>query len=309
MFADAGGGDEVERAGPEPVGGPGERTDRADLHGVTAEVGVERLAGGDADLLQGAAFEQFDERVAGDLVGEPGAAGAQHAAFAVEQHLGREVDRFREGALDVGEAGLGATVGHGLVLQRAFPALVADRAVQWVIDQQQFHHTLLGVVCRLRGVLGAHHHAVGDGDGAAGHRLALALDLHQALAAGAHGLEQGMVAEPGNLHADQLGGANHQGALGNRQRGVVDGDGHQLGAGAGLGCLCHAPTPLSASRRKLARLGRHACDFVSARGGRGTGSVMRRPPWGRRAWRRTGRTGRVRRGVPRTRRGSTAARR
>ena len=58
-------------------------------------------------------------------------------------------DRLREGALDVLEAGLGAAVGHRLVLQRAFAALVADRAVQRVVDQQQLHHAVLRLVGRL----------------------------------------------------------------------------------------------------------------------------------------------------------------
>ena len=45
-------------------------------------------------------------------------------------------------------------------------------------------------------------------------RLALALDLDQALPAGADRVEQRVVAEPRDLDADQLGGANHQRALG-----------------------------------------------------------------------------------------------
>ena len=118
-----------------------------------------------------------------------------------------------------------AAVGHRLVLQRAFAALVADRAVQRVVDQQQLHHAVLGLVGGLRGVLGAHHHALGDGDGAAGHRLALALDLDQALPARADRVEQRVVAEPRDLHAQQFGGANHQRALGNRHLDVVDDDG------------------------------------------------------------------------------------
>ena len=31
-------------------------------------------------------------------------------------------------------------VGHGLVLQVAFAALVADRAIERMVDQQEFHH-------------------------------------------------------------------------------------------------------------------------------------------------------------------------
>ena len=46
----------------------------------------------------------------------------------------------------LGEAGLAATVGHGLVLQGALAALVADRAVQRVVDEQQLHHPVLGLL-------------------------------------------------------------------------------------------------------------------------------------------------------------------
>src|SRR5262249_49725144 len=93
VLADARRGGKVERAGPEPVLLTGERADRADLHRVAGEVGVERLTRGDADLLVGRALHQVDELVAGDLLREPGAALAQHAALPVEQHLGRDVDR------------------------------------------------------------------------------------------------------------------------------------------------------------------------------------------------------------------------
>ena len=58
----------------------------------------------DADLLQRAALQQLDERVAGDLLGEPGAAVAQHAPLAVEQHLRGDVDRLGERPLDLVEA-------------------------------------------------------------------------------------------------------------------------------------------------------------------------------------------------------------
>jgi hypothetical protein len=81
VLAHARAGHQVEGPGPEPVGGAGEGADRADLHGVAAEVGVEGLARGDADLLQRAAFQQRDERVAGDLVGE----GSVHRAHSTQR--------------------------------------------------------------------------------------------------------------------------------------------------------------------------------------------------------------------------------
>src|SRR5207253_6488920 len=65
---------QVERPGAESVGGAGERADRADLRGVAREVGLERLVLVDRHLLERAALEQLDERVAGDLRGEAGAA-------------------------------------------------------------------------------------------------------------------------------------------------------------------------------------------------------------------------------------------
>src|SRR5262249_10895058 len=163
--ARAGRGDEVERAGTEPVLGTRQRADRADLDGVAGEVRVElhisgarrglvredlaarvgRLVDGvvpggalegrvpvDADLLGRGALHQVDELVAGDLLGEPRTALAQHAALAVEQHLRGDRDRLGELTLLLVEAGVGAAGRHRLVLQRALAALVAHRAVQRV---------------------------------------------------------------------------------------------------------------------------------------------------------------------------------
>ena len=87
-------GDQVEGPRAEAVRRGGQRADRADLDGVAGEVALERLLLVDPDLLEGAALDQRDERVAGDLLGEAGAARAQHAALAVEQHLRGDVDRL-----------------------------------------------------------------------------------------------------------------------------------------------------------------------------------------------------------------------
>ena len=214
--------------------------------------------------------------------GEPGAAGAQHAALAVQQHLGGDVDRLGERALDVLEPGLAAAVGHRLVLQRALAALVADRAVQRVVDQQQLHHALLRLVGDRGGELGPDHHAVGDGGGAGRQRLALALDLDQALPAGAHRVEQRVVAEPRDLDADQLGGADHQRALGHPDLDAVDGQVDQSSRSRRLG----------AWRRSVTVIGSFAPAPCAVDG--------------RTASRRPGRTGSRRaRGARRTRRGRT----
>ena len=67
--------DQVERPRLEAVARSGERTHRADLHDVGGEVGLEGLVGVDRDLLQRAALEELDERVAGDLQRRNGCSG------------------------------------------------------------------------------------------------------------------------------------------------------------------------------------------------------------------------------------------
>lgn len=139
----------------------------------------------------------------GDLLGEPGAAGALDAPLPVEQHLAGQRERLRPGPLGLGEPRLAAPVGHRLVLQRALAALVADRAVQRVVDEQELHDAVLGLVGHRRGELGLDDHARHHGGGAGRLRLRHPAavpgvgDLHQALPAGADRFEQRMLAEPG----------------------------------------------------------------------------------------------------------------
>ena len=158
----AGGLDLIEVPGPggEAVGRRGERADRADLHRVAAEVGREGLGGEGRDLDLLAAAGEVDLRLAGHLGGEAGAARALDAALAVEQHEVRDGDGLLEVALLLDEAALARAVGQRLVLQRALAALVAHRAVERVVGQQELEHPVLGLLDLLRG--GVDHHAVAD---------------------------------------------------------------------------------------------------------------------------------------------------
>ena len=249
VLAHPAGRDQVEGARPEPVRRSGERAHRADLDGVAGEVGVERVAIGGADHLVRPALDKLDERVAGDLLREPRAAGAGDAAFPVQQHLRGDRHRLVERPLLLGEPALALAGGHGLVLQRALTALVTHRAVQRVVHQQQLHDATLGLLRHGRAELGAHHHALGAHGGARGQRLALAFHVDQALAAGADRVEQRMVAEPGDLDAEQLGGPDHQRALGHGDLEAVDRDGHGVngrGRAGPAGCLHGHRLPASA---------------------------------------------------------------
>src|SRR5205807_7452607 len=132
-----------------------------------------------------AAADGAELRHAGDLGHEPDAARAVDAAI----HDGLDQDPhilvFDRALVLLESAGIDA-VGHGLILQVALPALVADRAVERMIDQQEFHHPF----ARL-----AHHRrlgedlrrlalrpgpAIADAPRARRHRLGRALELDQA---------------------------------------------------------------------------------------------------------------------------------
>jgi hypothetical protein len=77
---------------------------------------------------------------------EAGAARALDAALAVEQDQLADLDGLDEVALLLDEAGLARAVSQGLVLQRALAALVADRAVERVVGQQELEHAVLGLL-------------------------------------------------------------------------------------------------------------------------------------------------------------------
>src|SRR5262245_45960548 len=63
------------------------------------------------------------------------------------------------------------------VLQLALAALVADRAVERVVDEQELHDALLGGHGLIG--MGVDFHAVGDGSRARRQRLGRLLHMHQ----------------------------------------------------------------------------------------------------------------------------------
>jgi hypothetical protein len=99
------------------------------------------------------AADEVDERVAGDLVGEAGAAGALDAAFSIEGHEGVERDGLGPVALLLDEPALAGAEGEGLVLQGALAAPVAHRAVERMVDQKELEDAVLRLF-----------HLVGGGD-------------------------------------------------------------------------------------------------------------------------------------------------
>ena len=106
-----------------------------------------------------------------------------------------------------------AAITHSQVLQLALTALVANRAIERVVDQQKLHDRLLG---RNRLVaLGAHDHALRHGRGAGGHGLGGFFNLDQAHAAVGRNREFLVVAEMGDVGAGFFSGMHDHAAFGN----------------------------------------------------------------------------------------------
>src|SRR4029077_19106297 len=97
---------------------------------------------------------------------------------------------------------LTGAVGERLVLKRAFPAAVADRTVERVVEQQELEVRDLRLAYLRARVLGGHDHPGRDRDGARRRELGLALDLHVALAARARRRQVRVIAKARDLHAD-----------------------------------------------------------------------------------------------------------
>ncbi len=220
---------EVPGPGLEPVRLGGQRAHRADLHGVAAEVARERFVGERVDLGLIAAVDEMDQRVAGDLFREPGAAVAQDAALAVEEDVVVDRDGLFEVALLFDEAGLAGPIGHRLILERALAALVADRAIEGMVDEQELEDAVLGLLGDVG--LGVDHHVVADGQHATGlqRRTATGVDLDDAHPAHTDRLHPRVVAESGDVDPGVL-------ACVDQQRTRLGGDGLAVDRhGDGLG--------------------------------------------------------------------------
>ncbi len=202
--------DRVDRFGIVPgprleaVVARGDRADRADVHQVAGQQRVDALLLERRDLAAVPAIDDVDLRVGVDLAHEPHAPRAEDAAVAVQHQRRPEVDvgphalavehppRKLHPALVRPEA-------VGEILQRTLAALVADRAVERMVDQQELEHAgaRLDHVGRLR----RHDHALGDRRRAGRLQLRHLLDLDDADAAGAVDAEAGVIAVVRDLDA------------------------------------------------------------------------------------------------------------
>ena len=157
-----------------------ERADRTQVDDVARQLVVDALLDVGADLAVLATVVGAEFLHARDVLPEAHAARAVDAA----RHVGGDewTDVLvLDHALALVVARNVAAIAHGQILQLAFAALIADRAVERMIDQQEFHHRLL----RSDGLRGTRvdDHALGHRRGAGGQRLRRLLHLDETHAA------------------------------------------------------------------------------------------------------------------------------
>src|SRR5690606_24665308 len=159
---------ELPRPRREGVRLRGQRPNRAEIVDVAGKLAVERLfeVGDNLHILAAInRAELFDPR---NLARKADAAGAVDAA-GHDRLDQRPHVFFRHGALVLEKAAVARAVGHRLVLQVALAALIADRTVERMVDQQELHRAFTAFAYFLG--VGVNNHTIARRHGAGGDQL------------------------------------------------------------------------------------------------------------------------------------------
>ena len=229
-----------------------QRTDGADVDRVERVVVLELLARVAGERAVASAVGEAEDVVLRDILGEAHAAGAEDAALVVQRHPRPELRALRLHVLLLDEPRVAAAVARRLLLELAFARLVADRAVERVVDEEELHHALAAFLDHLgrradvqagrdRGRAGDRRTRApvdpllargGIHDGSLGGRVdGRHPHLDQAHPAVAHDGQLRVVAVEGNVHPHAAGGLDHVRSLGHGDLLPVDVDGDQVGCG------------------------------------------------------------------------------
>ena len=200
---------QLPRTGGERIGFRRQRADGADIDEIALQLRGQGALEIGRDLHVLAASGRAHFRRAADFGRKPHTARALDAA--VHRGLHQRAEIFvLDRALVLGKARGVDAIAHRLVLQIAFAALVANRAIQRMVDQQEFHHAFARLLHHRRAggnfrrlALRART-AIAHAPGAACDRLRAALHLNQAHPAIAGDRKPLVVAEPRNFRARRL---------------------------------------------------------------------------------------------------------
>src|ERR1700737_617200 len=106
------------------------------------------------------AIDKSEHIVVSNFVAKSNAARTKDAAFIIERDARSELHRLRLLDLVFEKAGAGRAVFDAEFLQLAFACLVADRAIERMIDEQKFHYAAATLLNHRR--TGADPHPFGD---------------------------------------------------------------------------------------------------------------------------------------------------
>ena len=212
-----------------------QRADGTEVHDVPRPGVVESRFRMNADERAVAAFGDVEHRLLRHVFHETDAARAQDAAVGDVEDIGSEILDGIEPLRVLTVACALAPFLEDEVLQLAFARLIADGAVEGMINQQEFEDALTRAF-RGRG-LRLHNHSFGDGRGTGDLELGRLLDLDEAHAAYTRDLQAGMVAVVRDEDARLLRRFNDQRPGRHAHRGAVDSEINQA--------ICHQPSALS----------------------------------------------------------------
>jgi hypothetical protein len=238
---------------PEAVLRGGESADGADLNGVAREVGREGQVGKCVHLGHIPPGLELDEGIPTDLVREAGAAGTEDASLSVEQNQVGDRNRLLVVAFDLDETTLPRAMRERLVLERALPAFVTDRAVEGMVCEQELENPLLGLLDHV--TAGVDDHSVGNRVGARGHQHRSAWSHHfdQTHTTHPHWVHPLVPAETGDVGPVVLSCLDQKRSGSNLMLDAVDGDGDELGVLAHCLILIGDPSPTTSERKSAGR--------------------------------------------------------
>src|SRR5205085_222782 len=121
--------------------GRSERADRADINRVERIIIFQTLARMRGQHGVAAAINKSEHIVIHNLLAKTNATRTENAALIVQGHARSQLHRFRFLDLVLQEARAGRTVLDTEFLKLALAGLIADRAIERMIDEEEFHHT------------------------------------------------------------------------------------------------------------------------------------------------------------------------
>ena len=196
-----------------------QRADRAQVDDITGQFRINRSIDEGENLRTLAAVHHAEFHDSGNFLAEPHAARAVNAARHVGRDQRTEILVDDDSLLFLIARGT-AAIADRQILQLALAALIADRTIERMIDQQKLHHALL----RLDRLLGTRLdlHAVRHGRGAGRQWLGRLFHFDQAHAAVGRNRELLVVAEVRDIGTDLVGSVHHRAAFGHLNLFTVD---------------------------------------------------------------------------------------